>query len=657
MAKIIGNTVGMPNPRPDWNQNDESKADYIKNKPKVTSEVQTGNQSLVTSGGVYNAINNLDIVSSINGKNGDVTLTAEDIAIDEYNSKNVKDVLDDKASLTEVNAVLMDTVPHTVRIPAFEEIDNSAFIPKITACATTWLDAHKDDEIKYGSLDSGEMKYRINPMLYAVRTDSGFTADYRDIYSEARTAFKASESVESTDASKRKEAKTVNCITLCNMLIMGIPYRGSRLCGHENVIGMSGYAFDICKFNGVEKRTDGSIAWQGDNISYTPNQKLDINTFTSILTQKNFFDTYNSFGLVKTVETKKGKGDGQIWYSDIRPGDILWEWGPKSKEDLTPEGKHSMMCLSVSYDSENETTTITGVEANTGDKDNIADDLGTFTFTVKDSGTITGLGSNRYIHKVARPYYSWVTPETEGYKRIKGPYIGIPNGADLDKYLTVGEYRCINVDAKTIANMPSTLKDDFRLTVENITKSEDELNNNAFSFLQTITAANGDIYVRTLSSMDMTTKLPDDWKEADGYPDNYFFVDNPNPKINGWKRLVADPAVKTINKNEDLNTIKYTTVGEYRCETEAIAKSINHRPRGIENKFRLIVENVLGDYLKLDNERYFLQRIREINGAEYWRRIFYKNNAPEFGNWHRVATQNLSEDEYGEFAEVTSISE
>lgn len=33
MAKIIGNTTATPNPRPDWNQTDEKKADYIKNKP------------------------------------------------------------------------------------------------------------------------------------------------------------------------------------------------------------------------------------------------------------------------------------------------------------------------------------------------------------------------------------------------------------------------------------------------------------------------------------------------------------------------------------------------------------------------------------------------------------------------------------------------
>ena len=35
MAKIIGNTTATPNPRPDWNQTDEFKADYIKNKPDI----------------------------------------------------------------------------------------------------------------------------------------------------------------------------------------------------------------------------------------------------------------------------------------------------------------------------------------------------------------------------------------------------------------------------------------------------------------------------------------------------------------------------------------------------------------------------------------------------------------------------------------------
>ena len=35
MAKIIGNTTATPNPRSDWQQTDESKADFIKNKPTL----------------------------------------------------------------------------------------------------------------------------------------------------------------------------------------------------------------------------------------------------------------------------------------------------------------------------------------------------------------------------------------------------------------------------------------------------------------------------------------------------------------------------------------------------------------------------------------------------------------------------------------------
>lgn len=42
-TKIIGNTTATPNPRPDWNQTDETKADYIKNKPSsLGGEVEWG---------------------------------------------------------------------------------------------------------------------------------------------------------------------------------------------------------------------------------------------------------------------------------------------------------------------------------------------------------------------------------------------------------------------------------------------------------------------------------------------------------------------------------------------------------------------------------------------------------------------------------------
>jgi hypothetical protein len=35
MSKIIGNTIATPMAIPDWNQTDEKKADYIKNKPEL----------------------------------------------------------------------------------------------------------------------------------------------------------------------------------------------------------------------------------------------------------------------------------------------------------------------------------------------------------------------------------------------------------------------------------------------------------------------------------------------------------------------------------------------------------------------------------------------------------------------------------------------
>lgn len=40
MAKIMGNIVGLPSPRSDWNQTDEMKADFIKNKPVEAISLQ-----------------------------------------------------------------------------------------------------------------------------------------------------------------------------------------------------------------------------------------------------------------------------------------------------------------------------------------------------------------------------------------------------------------------------------------------------------------------------------------------------------------------------------------------------------------------------------------------------------------------------------------
>ena len=51
--KVIGNIVGVPNPKSDWNQTDETKADYIRNKPDVYTKKEVDNKiaNIQVSGG------------------------------------------------------------------------------------------------------------------------------------------------------------------------------------------------------------------------------------------------------------------------------------------------------------------------------------------------------------------------------------------------------------------------------------------------------------------------------------------------------------------------------------------------------------------------------------------------------------------------------
>lgn len=74
-SPIRGNTVGLPNPQADWNQTDETKADFIKNKPTFSSDGET-----------------LVGVLTINGvgpdENGNIDITlggGEDLTDEEYN--------------------------------------------------------------------------------------------------------------------------------------------------------------------------------------------------------------------------------------------------------------------------------------------------------------------------------------------------------------------------------------------------------------------------------------------------------------------------------------------------------------------------------------------------------------------------------------------
>ena len=56
MSKIIGNTTATPNPQSDWNQNDSTRADYIKNKPDIQDKLPVNTSG--SSSRVWVATNN-----------------------------------------------------------------------------------------------------------------------------------------------------------------------------------------------------------------------------------------------------------------------------------------------------------------------------------------------------------------------------------------------------------------------------------------------------------------------------------------------------------------------------------------------------------------------------------------------------------------------
>lgn len=479
-------------------------------------------------------------------------------------------------------------VLHTVRIPSFNEIDNSVFAGRLRECASSWISASEAGDVCYGSLSvdtTDFMAERLNPMLYATRYKGSFTESYRNIFYEAGINSKDSEG----------KGRTVNCITLCNMLIMGVPYKASRLCGHENVIGMSGYAFDICPLLG------NSIKGNNRELTFNDTQKLGIETFRSILTQTSFFEAYDGLGLVKTLKAKESASSGDIWYSALRPGDVLWT------------GSHSMLCLSVT--AESGKVTIGGVHAST------ADNISSFNFTVTSDGAIDGISYTSML-KVARPYLTYTVPEasaTEFGKQLKGPFIGIGKDTDLNSVLSVGEYRCVSTtNVKSLKHKPTDLADTFRLTVENLTKDEETLSKTN-DFLQTLVSSKGEIYTRIITTYNYSPS---------------------SPYIYPWrKHSMKNHTVTALADNDDLNS--FTKTGEYRCASYTTARTIKNRPSGLEQPFRMIIDNTLGDTFTVQSGTFFTQRIREVSGREFWRRIFWENGAPDFGDWHKVLTETV----------------
>lgn len=355
---------------------------------------------------------------------------------------------------------------HTTRIPTFEEIDNTPFKTMIKACADTWFAAAADSKVSYGSLsvdDTDNMATRVNPMLYATRnSDQAFTTTYRDIWSEVKAG----------------GAMSVNCITLANMLIMGIPFEQSRLNGHENIVGGMGYAFDICKYIEPTK--------EDNTVFYNPNKKLDITTFERILTQASFTETCSALGLVKSMKSSETANDGEIWYDAIKPGDVLFN------------SSHTMFCLDVeATDNEIKIHYIDAGSANTPA-------INYHTITVTD-----GISSaSKPLVRVIRPYYTYANsnlPNLMKYNNKKfmgldGPYPGIAKNENLNTYLIPGEYRCASDNnAKSLANKPASLAKAFKLVVENLLDDSTASTGIKYRYLkQIITTVQGTVYYRIL---------------------------------------------------------------------------------------------------------------------------------------------------------------
>lgn len=89
MPKVIGNTVGVPNPKSDWNQTDETKADYIKNKPDIYTKEEVdkkiGNIQIdvddVMSDTSENAVQNKVIKTYVDGSIQAAILDSWEVAV------------------------------------------------------------------------------------------------------------------------------------------------------------------------------------------------------------------------------------------------------------------------------------------------------------------------------------------------------------------------------------------------------------------------------------------------------------------------------------------------------------------------------------------------------------------------------------------------
>ena len=123
MREIIGNTTATPTPRPDWKQTDETKADFIKNKPEILTEEKVidligvhGSGAQVQADWTQTDENKKDYI-----KNKPDVLTEEEIIglIDEYGGDNQL-----QADWTQTDDAQLDYIKNKPSILTEENVIN-----------------------------------------------------------------------------------------------------------------------------------------------------------------------------------------------------------------------------------------------------------------------------------------------------------------------------------------------------------------------------------------------------------------------------------------------------------------------------------------------------------------------------------------------------
>lgn len=116
--KITGITVGTNSPRPDWNQTDPKKADYIKNKPDLSgikTAQNTAEAAAQAAGNAQTAAENAATAASeakVAAENAQSSANAANAAIGKIVTVPASTTDDDGKFLRVVNGVASwETVP------------------------------------------------------------------------------------------------------------------------------------------------------------------------------------------------------------------------------------------------------------------------------------------------------------------------------------------------------------------------------------------------------------------------------------------------------------------------------------------------------------------------------------------------------------------